>query len=237
MRGNRNPQKELDFSLVWAKVGEQILLRSSMKLLPVLSLSAVLLGSCIPVYYNPLVRDMPYRPRARHAATPVTWNNQPAAPAATPAPTAKPAAPAVPPPTQPKVTPATPQPKTPTAPVAPLKPTVTPKPTPAPATPTPAPEPAKTTPPPAPVSTTITQPSPAPAVTPDPAKPTPVVDKKSITNEGAIPVATPVEGDPTRVWNPLDQSRTLRITDKNGNPHPSGKKLKVPGTNFQFYVP
>ena len=50
-------------------------------------------------------------------------------------------------------------------------------------------------------------------------------------------MATRVEGDPLRVYNPLDPSKTIRVTDKNGNPQPSGKKLKVPGTNFLFYVP
>lgn len=62
-------------------------------------------------------------------------------------------------------------------------------------------------------------------------------DLASITNQGPIPVATRVEGDPTRVYNPLDPSKTIRVIDKNGNPHPSGKLLKVRGTNFQFYVP
>ncbi len=62
-------------------------------------------------------------------------------------------------------------------------------------------------------------------------------DPKTITNTGAIPVATPVPGDPTRVYNPLDSSKTIRITDKNGKIYPSGKELKVRGTNFHFYVP
>lgn len=50
-------------------------------------------------------------------------------------------------------------------------------------------------------------------------------------------MATRVEGDPTRVYNPLDPSLTIRVTDKNGKPYPSGKKLKVRGTNFLFIVP
>ena len=209
-----------------------------------LTLAGAVLSSC--VYYNPLVKDMPYRPRAqRPAATPTpaapvataipnTWATE--APGTTPG-TAIPAAPAAPKPAKPATPvpapkPATPAPAPKPKPVVsqpaekPLdltKPVVTPEPTPAP-TPAPAPEP-----------------KPAPAVTqpaaPAPEAPKPAVDKKSITNEGPIPVATRVEGDPLRVYNPLDPSKTIRVTDKNGNPQPSGKKLKVPGTNFLFYVP
>ena len=62
-------------------------------------------------------------------------------------------------------------------------------------------------------------------------------DPSKITNDGPIPVATRVEGDPTRVYNPLDPSKTIRIIDKNGNVFPSGKELKVRGTNYHFYVP
>ena len=58
-----------------------------------------------------------------------------------------------------------------------------------------------------------------------------------ITNTGPIPVATRVPGDPTRVYNPLNPSKTIRVVDKNGKPYPSGKELKVRGTNFHFYVP
>lgn len=76
-----------------------------------------------------------------------------------------------------------------------------------------------------------------PAPTPSPAA-TPVVDLKQITNTGPIPTAARVEGDPTRVWNPLDPSKKIRIINpKTNQPYPSGKKLKVRGTNFQFYVP
>lgn len=213
-----------------------------------LTLAGAVLSSC--VYYNPLVKDMPYKPRAQRPAAataiPNTWATEapgtvpgtaipttPAAPKpAAPAPAPKPAAPATAPKPAapaPAPKPATPAPKPAPKPQAdkPLdltKPVVTPEPTPAP-TPAPAPEPKP--------EPTVTQPAPAPA----PEAPKPAVDKKSITNEGPIPVATRVEGDPLRVYNPLDPSKTIRVTDKNGNPQPSGKKLKVPGTNFLFYVP
>lgn len=78
---------------------------------------------------------------------------------------------------------------------------------------------------------------PTTTATSTPAAATKPADLASITNQGPIPVATRVEGDPTRVYNPLDPSKTIRVIDKNGNPHPSGKLLKVRGTNFQFYVP
>ncbi len=77
----------------------------------------------------------------------------------------------------------------------------------------------------------------APAAKPAAPAPAAPKDPKSITNTGPIPVATPVPGDPTRVYNPLDSSKTIRITDKNGKIYPSGKELKVRGTNFHFYVP
>lgn len=85
---------------------------------------------------------------------------------------------------------------------------------------------------PVPPATSVTTPAPAPA-----AASKPPVDKKLITNDGPIPYATRVEGDPTRVYNPLDPSKTIRIIDKNGNVYPSGKELKVKGTNYHFYVP
>ncbi len=120
--------------------------------------------------------------------------------------------------------------------------------------------PAATTPAPASPSTAITQapltlnpvtPKPAatvstaPAAAPKPAasatKPATTTsatkDMKDITNNGPIPVATPVPGDPTRVYNPLDPSKTIQIVDDKGHVYPSGKKLKVRGTNFHFYVP
>ncbi len=81
--------------------------------------------------------------------------------------------------------------------------------------------------------------TPPPTETPAPAANTaPATDPKLITNTGPIPTAARVEGDPTRVWNPLDPSKKIRIINpKTNQPYPSGKKLKVRGTNFQFYVP
>ena len=153
------------------------------------------------------------------------------APAVTPAPAPKPATPAP----APKAT--TPAPAT--KPLDLTKPAVTiaPEPakpivTPAPVTPPPAPKPAVTPEP---------TPAPAPAAAAKPAASASTAsagaDPKSITNQGPIPVATRVEGDPTRVYNPLDPSKTIRVTDKTGKPYPSGKELKVRGTNFHFYVP
>lgn len=230
-----------------------------MKSLPFLTLTALLsamvLGSC--VYRPKLVRDMPYiskKPAPVNVAAlpnipppagvptttaplPDTWVTIPAGTttpqAATLTPAPAPATPAAPKP----ITPA-PAPK-PAAdkPLDLTKPVVTPAPTPAPKpAPAPAPAPKPVDPTPVPTPAAAPSPAPAPAAAPKPAAPAPV-DKKSITNDGPIPVATRVEGDPTRVYNPLDPSRTIRVTDKNGNPQPSGKELKVPGTNFHFYVP
>ena len=92
----------------------------------------------------------------------------------------------------------------------------------------------------------LTEPTPAaPAAPAAPATPTAPAaapsgtgSLKDITNDGPIPTAMRVEGDPIRVWNPVDPSKKLRIVNpKTNQPYPSGKKLKVPGTNFQFYVP
>lgn len=91
----------------------------------------------------------------------------------------------------------------------------------------------------------ITPPTPAPAPAPSAAPAAPALnsaasdaDLKNITNTGPIPTAMPVDGDPTRVWNPLDPSKKIRIIDpKTNQPYPSGKKLKVRKTNFYFYVP
>lgn len=195
------------------------------------------LSSC--VYYPNPVPEMPYTPRR----TPV---HRPAEPekvveslaAPTPAPVAapKPAAPTM------SSWAASSEPDPFPAPI-----TRAPLPAPAPAAaPKPTPKPASA----------ITQPTvapaplPAPVITPAPAPapvatPTPPTDKKlllatdpsKITNDGPIPVATRVEGDPTRVYNPLDPSKTIRIIDRNGNVFPSGKELKVRGTNYHFYVP
>lgn len=219
-----------------------------------LLVASVLCGVVSPscVYRSNPVPDMPYRPR-RHT---------PPAQAPIPDPVVKPAqtaaAPAaptmLPAPSVPATTDAwmTSRPAQPLLPAPAPKPPVaqTPKPAPAPA-PVPAPAPKAT--PPAASGTHITQaPLPAPAAPPAPkpiaaaaqapaaapAQPAPAAaDPKLISNNGAIPVATRVPGDPLRVYNPLDPSKKIKVIDKNGNPQPSGKKLKVPGTNFFFYVP
>ena len=187
--------------------------------LSLLSFMAVL-SSC--VYYTPTVPDMPYSTTGAGAAPlrqyPDTWVTQP--PVAAPVPTQVPMAAPIP---APRVD----------VPVAaggagvstlPVKPVVSP-------------------------SHTITTPQNGVLTAPTTPAPKPVVkqpatmaerlatDPKSITNQGPIPVATRVEGDPTRVYNPLDPSKTIRVVDKNGKPYPSGKELKVRGTNFHFYVP
>ena len=111
----------------------------------------------------------------------------------------------------------------------------------------------------APGTMKLTTPAPQPKVTPAPVKkaepalepivstasstPKPAAaastatDLSQITNTGPIPVAMRVPGDPTRVYNPLNPNKTIRVVDKDGKPFPSGKKLKVRGTNFMFYVP
>ncbi len=213
------------------------------------------LSSC--VYYSNPVPEMPYVPRQARSATPPAPTTAPeasvsapwvvtpppaatapipeprriappAAPASTSAPT-----PAVKPVTPPTPAPATtprpaPAPKTPAAPAPSSKPVTQPLDLTLPPPIAPRPEPPK---PVAPVA----NPAPKPTASPTPAsQPT---DLKKITNDGPIPVATRVEGDPTRVYNPLDPSKTIRIIDKNGNVFPSGKKLKVRGTNYHFYVP
>lgn len=196
--------------------------------------AGVLLSSC--VYYTPTVPDMPYAEVANRRY-PDTWVvTPPAQPAETsvpglaPLPTATNSGAPIPAPRPVATTPAASVP----APVTPTIPALN-KPT-------------------APVSSTITSaangkltPTVAKPATPAPAptaaaKPTSMAerlatDPKSITNQGPIPVATRVEGDPTRVYNPLDPSKTIRVVDKNGKPYPSGKELKVRGTNFHFYVP
>ncbi len=202
--------------------------------LSTLALSSTVLSSCI--YYTQPMPDMPYQPYrpnpamaqanaqayAAAAQASETWYTT--APTAPMIPTANPysgaaiPAPAVVPQPAPR-TAATPAPAKPstsiTQPQLKLNP-VTPKPA--------APVAAKPATPPAPKPATA-----APAAASK--------DPKTITNTGPIPVATPVPGDPTRVYNPLDSSKTIRITDKNGKVYPSGKELKVRGTNFHFYVP
>ena len=208
-----------------------------------LTLAGFLTSSCI--YYTSPVPEMPYTSRtpktalaqqtdAALAQTEGTWFTSPpqsTAPGATiPDPIVSAPAPRA----------ATPAPA--------------PAPSPAPAaTPQPAPQPAPAA---AKTPTAITQqplnlatpttPKPA-AETPRPAdagKPAVASSNrataqslKDITNDGPIPVATPVPGKPTHVYNPLEPDLTIRITDKNGNIYPSGKLLKVRGTNFYFYVP
>lgn len=193
------------------------------------------LSSC--VYYPNPVPEMPYTPRR----TPIKRQTEPER--------------VVESVTESKPTPvAAPKPATPT--MSSWAATSEPDPFPAPATQAPLPAPAPiatpkptsaitqptvaTAPRPAPVLTPPPSPSPVPATTPGS-----ITDKKlllatdpgKITNDGPIPVATRVEGDPTRVYNPLDPSKTIRIIDRNGNVFPSGKELKVRGTNYHFYVP
>ncbi|MBR5894684.1 MAG: hypothetical protein IKZ13_03990 [Akkermansia sp.] len=205
-------------------------------------LTGCVLSSC--VYRSTPVPEMPYTPRQQPVVQPVVQQpamqpvpNQPGVWAPV---TQMPTAPALHPmPQQPTVyTPAV-QPVAPQQPVAPVaRPTL-----PQPATPAPA------------TSSHITQTYTPPALTPQPAavQPAPVTtvtppattgqattptDPKLITNTGPIPVAMRVEGDPIRVYNPLDPTKTIRIIDpKTGKVHPSGKVLKVKGTNFKFIVP
>ena len=209
--------------------------------IPLLMVTGVVLGSCVGVQRVNLP-DMPYRKPIQRTTLPP--NTAPVTPVLPTAPTGAGSGAAIP---APKVTP----------PPAPKPATHTPTTAPKPATPAqpklPKPEQPKlptptvpTTPavtPPAPSTPSITHPTvtpPAPTVSPNPPAtpaPTPAPVKK-ITNEGGkIPVAVQVEGDPTRVYNPLDPSRKLRIIDKNGNRVSSGKKMKVPGTDFIFIVP
>ena len=193
---------------------------------------------CACVRVTPGVPDMPYN-AAQYAHRDVQPTPAPvAAPAAapaTPAPATAPTAPAVQTPAKPAPAPAadTTKPLDLTQPIAPVEPkpapvVTTPEPTPAPA-PVTAPEPK-----PAPTSSGITTPD--SGVTPPPAITT-EAPKKITNKDGHIPTAMRVEGDPTRVYNPLDPSKTIRVIDKNGNPYPSGKELKVRGTDYHFYVP
>ncbi len=184
------------------------------------------------------VPEMPYRPRpvAPQQPTPApepvqttTWENAPSASSF------------ITPPAAAKPTDQAPAP-------APAATSPTPAVTPAPvltSAPIPAPAPAPTESQPAEILPTVinlstppaadSAPAPAPASAPEAATGT---DLKQITNTGPIPTAARVEGDPTRVWNPLDPSKKIRIINpKTNQPYPSGKKLKVRGTNFQFYVP
>lgn len=222
-------------------------------LLTAMALIGAVLSSC--VYYTPPVADMPYKSNGKPAAYPNTWMTQPPAAVAPAVPVPAPALPlgsavtssrtAAPAPAPAPKPAATPAPK----PVAKPLDLTTANVTIAPEPPKPIVTPAAVTPPPAPAPVVVSTPAPVPAPTPVPApaaeaKPAASAstasagaDPKSITNQGPIPVATRVEGDPTRVYNPLDPSKTIRVTDKTGKPYPSGKELKVRGTNFHFYVP
>ena len=184
----------------------------------------ILLSSCQIDPVAPLiggVPEMPYRPRPVVITEPepeqtTTWETAPSADsyitaAPTPAPPVRAADPA----------PAIPEPVAAAPAVAPA--------------PVPAPKPAEVQPL---DMSSFSAPAPAP-VPAAPAAPAPsAADLSQITNNGPIPTAARVEGDPTRVWNPLDPSKKIRIINpKTNQPYPSGKKLKVRGTNFQFYVP
>lgn len=218
----------------------------------------ILAGGCVPscVYYSRPVPEMPYVPRQARPQPPAAtaeapssvsspWvvTHPPATQPATGSPVPSSYAPIpeprpTPPPTAPAARAAEkPTPALPPSSVAPPKPAPAPAPTPgqAPASgvnaqPLDLTRPGVTKP-------VATEPAPAPAPAASPASKALPTDLKNITNDGPIPVATRVEGDPTRVYNPLDPSKTIRIIDKNGNVFPSGKKLKVRGTNYHFYVP
>ena len=178
-----------------------------------MSLTACLLSSC--VIYTPTVPDMPYQGTAGRTTYPDTWmTTQPTGIEQAPIPE-----------------PVTRQPITPTPANAPLDLT---KPI-APGTmklTTPAPEPKVT-----PTLVKKAEPALDPIVSKPAAEVPKTTDLSQITNTGPIPVAMRVPGDPTRVYNPLNPNKTIRVVDKDGKPFPSGKKLKVRGTNFMFYVP
>lgn len=219
---------------------------------------AILASECLTscVYYSRPVPEMPYVPRqARPQAPSAPAEETPSASVSapwvvTPPPATSSAAghsASTAPIPEPKQLPSPVAPATRTAekPASPLPPASVARPKQAPA--------ASTAPVSAPASGVSTQPldlTQPGKITPAAAEPTPTpkpaassasgalpTDLKKITNDGPIPVATRVEGDPTRVYNPLDPSKTIRIIDKNGNVFPSGKKLKVRGTNYHFYVP
>ena len=186
-----------------------------------LSLLGGMLSSC--VYYTPIVPDMPYQGTAGRTTYPDTWvTTQPTGIQQAPIP--EPVA------TQPISNPNAPLDLT--MPITPGTQSYTPAPIPTPkATAAPAAQPKATEPVLTPIVTkqaTTAQPTSAANQ---------AVDLSQITNTGPIPVATRVPGDPTRVYNPLNPSKTIRVVDKDGKPYPSGKKLKVRGTNFMFFVP
>lgn len=208
---------------------------TSTKQLSLLAAGACLFSSC--VYHSNPVPEMPYTERRQPVVQPML---QPALPQPSAVPTAWGVA------AQPGI------PQRPTAYAPAAQPALPPVAT---AHVAPAPQPARPATPAA--STHITQPFTPPPLTPAPVAmqppavthvtpPTPdaagqaatPTDPKLITNTGPIPVAMRVEGDPIRVYNPLDTTKTIRIIDpKTGKVHPSGKVLKVKGTNFKFIVP
>ena len=194
-------------------------MKKSTRHLLILPLIGGILNSCI--YYTPTVPDMPYQGSAGRTAYPDTWvTTQPAGIQQAPIPD---------PVTSQQVTPDSNAPLNLTQPItAPARTISAPIPTPSPA---PAAQP-KT------AESVLTPIVTKPAAAPQPATTTSAAtDMSQITNTGPIPVATRVPGDPTRVYNPLNPSKTIRVVDKNGKPYPSGKELKVRGTNFHFYVP
>lgn len=183
------------------------------------------LSSC--VYYTPTVPDMPYQGSAGRTTYPDTWvTTQPAGIQQAPIP--DPVA------SQPISQPAN-APLDLTRPIVPGTQSMAPIPAPRPAA-----EPAKPKAAASALTPIVTKSAPAakPATAAKPAAAaSAATDMSKITNTGPIPVATRVPGDPTRVYNPLNPSKTIRVVDKNGKPYPSGKELKVRGTNFHFYVP
>ncbi len=194
-------------------------MNKSTRHLLILPLIGGILNSCI--YYTPTVPDMPYQGSAGRTAYPDTWvTTQPAGIQQAPIPD---------PVTSQQVTPDSNAPLNLTQPItAPARTISAPIPTPSPA---PAAQP-KT------AESVLTPIVTKTAAAPQPATTTSAAtDMSQITNTGPIPVATRVPGDPTRVYNPLNPSKTIRVVDKNGKPYPSGKELKVRGTNFHFYVP
>ena len=199
-------------------------MNNSRRSILLLSLTGCMLSSC--VYVTQTVPDMPYEGTAGRTY-PDTWRTTP--PTGINYTPAAPQGPSIPEPT------AAPNPNTPldlTQPIGPAPVVSTPAPA-RPSIPAPAPVP-QVKKPATPVLQPVTSASNTPAPAPAASKP---VDMSQITNTGPIPVATRVPGDPTRVYTPLNPSKTIRVVDKNGNPYPSGKELKVRGTNFHFYVP
>lgn len=195
-------------------------MNKSLRSLFFVSLAGATLSSC--VYYTPTVPDMPYQGTAGRTAYPDTW--------VTTQPTGIQQAPIPDPVTSQPIAPNPNAPLDLTRPIAAPTRTIS-APIPTPRAATPAPQPKKVTPALTPV---VTKPAAAAKPAATASKP---ADMSQITNTGPIPVATRVPGDPTRVYNPLNPSKTIRVVDKNGKPYPSGKELKVRGTNFHFYVP